>query len=366
VYRQPDVQARGTTVGGGADGAATAIAALVGRRWPGADVAAVAHVAGDFSARRYLRATLTGGGAPPSAIVMAYSGTGLPLSSEELAIFAEPPRELPFLDVHRLLTAIGAPVPDIYAIDEPGGLVLLEDGGDVLLWERASAPNADVEGIYRRAIDTLVLLHERGTRHPDRSSIAFAQRFDARLYRWELEHFLEYGVERRLGTALPTASRARFERAFDAFADELAARPTVFSHRDYHSWNILIRDEQPLVIDFQDALLAAPEYDLASLLTDRITPRLVDPAMESRLLDYYWQARGEAAPADARARYVRSALQRALKVIGRIEYVAIEKGKPAPLAFLPAVVSTARRMLDEARLAALADEFDALPWPDAA
>ena len=41
----------------------------------------------------------------------------------------------------------------------------------------------------------------------------------------------------------------------------------VLSHRDFHSWNILVRGDAPFVIDFQDALLAPPEYDLASLLT---------------------------------------------------------------------------------------------------
>jgi hypothetical protein len=56
-----------------------------------------------------------------------------------------------------------------------------------------------------------------------------------------------------------------------------------------------------------------------------------------------------------------------LKVIGRIHYIAIEKQKPAPLAFLPDVVATARRFLVEAPLpGGLAEEFAALPWPDAA
>ena len=43
------------------DAVAPAIAAVVARRWPGARVTALAHVAGDFSARRYLRARTTDG-----------------------------------------------------------------------------------------------------------------------------------------------------------------------------------------------------------------------------------------------------------------------------------------------------------------
>lgn len=347
------------------DARKAAIADLVRRRWPHARVASLDHLAGDFSARRYFRATLAGGDAPATLVVMVLAGSGLPLSSEELGVFPEAPRELPFLDVHRLLTTIGAPVPAIYVADVDAGLILHEDGGDVMLWDRVSAAPGEAEALYRRAIDALLILHTRGTASPDRGSIAFKQRFDRRLYTWELEHFLEYGVERRLERALAPRVRAAFQESFDAIAAELDGVAPVLSHRDYHSWNILVRGDAPFIIDFQDALLAPAEYDLASLLTDRITPRVVTPALAGRLLEYYWRARGERAGAAHRRRYLLTALHRVLKVIGRIHYSAIVKQKPAPLAFLPDVVATARRLLAEVRVpGGLAAEFAALPWPE--
>lgn len=345
------------------DDALTAtIADLARDRWPGSRVADLAHLAGDFSSRRYLRATLAGGGAPRTVVVMVLAGSGLPLSSEELGVFPQPLRELPFLDVHRLLTAIGAAVPAIYVAAVERGVLLLEDAGDVVLWDRASADPAEAEAIYKKVIDALLVLHERGTGHRDRSSIAFQQRLDERLLVWELEHFLEWGVERRLGITLDDARRRRYAASFDAIARELAAAPAVLSHRDYHSWNVLWRDDAPVIIDFQDAFLAPPEYDVASLLTDRVTPRLVDPPMEARLLAYYWSARGRSGEQDRR-RYGLVALHRALKVIGRLHYIALEKGKPAPLAFLPDVLATARRFFAEVTVAGeLAAEFAALAW----
>jgi aminoglycoside/choline kinase family phosphotransferase len=349
------------------DAVAPDVAALVRRRWPGATLAALAPLAGDFSTRRYLRARLTGGGAPATAVVMVLAGSGLPLSSEELGVLPTPPRELPFLDVHRLLTAIGAPVPALYLADVAAGVLLIEDGGDVLLWDRVGAAPGDAEALYQRAIDALLVIHTRGTAHADRTSIAFAQRFDARLYRWELEHFLEYGVERRLGRRLDERARGAWHAAFDALSTELALGELVLSHRDYHSWNILMRGTAPLIIDFQDALLAAPEYDLASLLTDRITPRVVSPDVEARLLDYYWRARGLVGDEDRTRRYRLTALHRALKVIGRIHYVAIEKQKRAPLEFFPDLVATVRRLFAVVQVPGdLAARFEALPWPEAA
>ncbi len=342
-----------------------AIRTLVTRRWPGATVTAIAHVAGDFSARRYLRASLAGS-APATVVVMVLAGSGLPLSSEELCIFPEPLRELPFLDVHRLLRAIGAAVPEVYASDLDAGILLLEDGGDVVLWDRVTADASRAEALYRRALAALVVLHERGTASADRSSIAFAQTFDRRLYLWELEHFIEWGVERRLGRPLEPPTRRAFDASFAALADELADAPLVLSHRDYHSWNILVHANDPFIIDFQDALLAPPEYDVASLLTDRVTPRIVGPELTTRLLAHYWELRGGRVDAASRRRFALLALQRALKVIGRIHYVAIVKQKPAPLAFIADEVATVRRFLAEASLpGGLAEEFEALPWPSA-
>lgn len=345
------------------DDLAPVIASLVRERWPGADLVGLDHLAGDFSARRYLRARLAGGDAPATAVVMVLAGSGLPLSSEELGVFPEPLVELPFVDVHRLLTAIGAPVPAIFVAAVDRGLLVLEDAGDMVLWDAALAAG-NPEDVYRRAIDALLVLHRRGTSHRPATSIAFKQGLDERLLQWELEHFLEWGVERRLGRTLSTAARCGYQESFDAINREIAAAPRVLSHRDYHSWNVLWPEGRPVIIDFQDAFLAPAEYDLASLLTDRITPRIVDPAMEMRLLDYYWNARDRGGDLDPR-RYAITALHRALKVVGRLHYIALEKGKPAPLAFLPDVVATCRRLLGRVELpGALADEFLVL-WPAA-
>lgn len=345
------------------DAEAQTIGTLVRRRWPGSEIAELIHLAGDFSVRRYLRAHLRGGDAPPTIIVMVLAGSGLPLSSEELCIFEEPLRELPFLDVQRVLRGIGAPVPEIYLAAVDTGILLLEDAGDLLLWDYAQGNAAHTEAAYRRAIDVLVILHTLGTASPARDSLAFKQRFDARLYRWELDHFREYGIERGLGVSLSADARAGLETSFDAMSTELATGEFVLCHRDFHSWNVLVRDDAPVVIDFQDALLAPAEYDLASLLTDRITPDLIDRALEGRLLDYYAERRGHTGV--DRRRYGLNALHRALKVIGRLHYIAIEKGKTAPLAFLPHILATARRFLVEVEVpGALAAEFAALPWPE--
>ena len=89
-----------------------------------------------------------------------------------------------------------------------------------------------------------------------------------------------------------------------------------------------------------------------ALLTDRITPKLIDPERERRLVQTYLAARKGAAPGSAdldsaMADYRLVALQRALKVVGRFHYLAEIKGKTHYLSMVPAAAATAARMLAE-------------------
>jgi hypothetical protein len=299
-------------------------------------------LAGDASSRRYYRATITAPGATHSIIVMTLpAGSSLPLSSEELAVFKEEPKELPFLNVHRFLSRIGVRVPKLYGHWENEGIILLEDLGDTALWGRVQGqPEAEVLAWYEKAIDELLVLQVRGTAASDPSCVAFQQRFDLRLYMWEFEHFLEYGLEKRLGSRIEKTALAELRKHFLDIAQRLDRYPGCLNHRDYHSWNLMIYDNAISVIDFQDALLAPPQYDLASLLNDRITDTIIRPHLEEHLICYYLDKRAEsdkrALDADEfREVYLLSAIQRDLKVVGRFHYLDVVKGKPGYKAFIP-------------------------------
>ena len=216
------------------------------------------------------------------------AGAGLPLSSEELAIFKERPQELPFLNVHRFLRKIGVKVPAIYGHWEDERIVFLEDLGDTALWDQVQGLADDqVLTWYRKAIDELLILHTRGTQSRDDSCIAFQQRFDAKLYLWEFDHFIEWGLEKRPDVKVSAAAITTLRNELADIAAILERSSNCLSHRDYHSWNLMIHDGAVRVIDFQDALLAPAQYDLASLLNDRVTDSVVRPHLEERLIHYY-------------------------------------------------------------------------------
>jgi aminoglycoside/choline kinase family phosphotransferase len=277
------------------------------------------------------------------------SANALPLSSEELAVFEDPIKELPFLNVHRFLSRIGVRVPRLYGAWETDGILLLEDLGDTALWDRIQRlPGDEVLNWYRKAIDELLKLQIRGTHEADNSCIAFRQRFDFALYMWEFEHFIEYGLLKSAAVSPATVDVLR--NAFEGVAQILDQQPVSLNHRDYHSWNLMIHEDAIAVIDFQDALMAPAQYDLASLLNDRITDTAITPVLETTLLDYYFSRRTDAGDLQESRDlfleiYLLSAIQRDLKVVGRFYYLDMVKGKPGYKQFIPPTLRRLKRNL---------------------
>jgi len=328
------------------------IRALLQQRFGSAtQLARTAPLAGDASTRRYLRAWLRGPSAPATAVVMLLADRGIAMSSDELAVFAEAPTELPYVNVHRFLARIGVAIPELYVDASETGLLILEDVGDLALWDALQGqPEARVVELFERAIDQLLLIELDGTAQRDGQCIAFQQAFDRRLFDWEFEHFLEHGLINRAARPIPGSELAELRTHFARLSAVLDTQPRVLNHRDFHAWNLHVQNGAIRVIDFQDALLAPAPYDLATLLGDRVTPTVVHPQLEQRLLDYYaagWAARG--GPPWLREQlwdvYATCALQKAFKVVGRFHYLDVVKGKPGYLRYLPPTWRQIARLL---------------------
>lgn len=305
---------------------------------------------GDASSRSYARLHLSGS-SPATTVVMILSGSALPLSSDELAVFKEPLKELPYLNVYRFLQSLGVTVPETYYNGSKDGFLLLEDIGDVSLREAAHGLSAtQIEGLYKKAIDQLVRLQVEGTRRSDESCIAFQQAFDHRLFMWEFEHFIEWGLEKREGKPLSAAEGKELRDMFDEISTRLDRARRFLNHRDYHSWNLFVQNNDIRVIDFQDALLAPATYDLETLLNDRDTPTVISPALEQALVNYYhtvWHDSGGSAMAQDQMweEYNLCLLQKASKVVGRFYYLEIEKKKTGYSRYIPPTLATVRRVV---------------------
>jgi aminoglycoside/choline kinase family phosphotransferase len=307
---------------------------------------------GDASNRSYYRI-----GSTPSYVLMVMPREAT--RSEEMTS-GEPPGELPFVNVHRYLERIGVRVPAILRYDALAGLMILEDLTDET-FERAQSLSSEArERCYGRAVDLLARTRARAEKSPDPECLAFTRSFDAELFDWELHHFREFGLEARTGRTLSPAERTRLDRLFRDLAERLAFEPKGFTHRDYQSRNLMVKGEELVVIDFQDALLGPRQYDLVALLRDSYVE--LDRPFIERMLDRYLttfaSSGGERLD---RTRFIEVfdllTLQRKLKDAGRFEFIDRVKKNPS---FLPYVApslgyvrSAFERLPKEAELRAL-------------
>lgn len=334
--------------------------------------AAIAYLQGDASARAYAR-TLRGG---EPVILMDWPPqpdgppirNGLPYS--RIAQLAE--GTAAFENVARLLQSVGLVVPEIHAADHERGLMLIGDLGDRVFGAEV-AEGADPEPMWTAATDTLVQMRSLDGRrihewNSKESRISLVGDYDRGVYEIETTLLPDWYWPLTKGGSIPKDVRTDFEAAWSPVLDQLMGDPNkVIVLRDYHSPNLLYMPERDGalhhkvgLIDFQDALVGHPAFDLVSLLQDA---RLDVPAeLEDRLYARYVAAVAAREPGfDERAfRFAYAALgaQRNTKILGIFARLWKRDGKPNYLRHIPRIWRYLERDLAHPGLAALATWYD--------
>ncbi len=278
---------------------------------------------GEASYRVYYRATLSSG---ESFIVMKMPA-GKASASEEITNLKETSKEPPFLAVGRFLKSRGLPVPEIFHYDPENGLIVLEDFGDETFEKRISrTPPHEWEGWYRKAIDLLIEFQQKTAAAPA-DSIAHKRSFDLTLLTWEFDHFLEGGIEARLGKKIDPADASDIRRHMQAIVQSLLQAPQILVHRDFQSRNLMIHEGTLRLLDFQDALMGPLPYDLVALLRDSYIALPAETLQH--LVASYNNSREFGRMFDLMT------IQRKLKDAGRFVYIDRIKGNPSFLKHIP-------------------------------
>jgi N-acetylmuramate 1-kinase len=258
-------------------------------------------LAGDASGRRYLR-----------------------LTGDDKAVLMVAPAESlgSYLYVTAWLKANGFSAPEIHACDNALGLILMEDLGDALFTRLIAADPSREAELFVAATDTLVALARLSL--PVNLPMMPPTYRDLAATAWEWWGESEQGAE-----ALDL---------LDTHLQELGPART-FIHRDWHAGNLLWLPDrtgiaQTGIIDFQDALIGHPGYDLVSMTRDarRLVPDTLHHVMVARF------ATATGLPLDRFARdCALLGIQRNLRVLGIFARLALRDGKPGYLYFAPIV-----------------------------
>lgn len=282
----------------------------------------------DASFRRYLRIDGAGG----SCIVM-----DAPPEHEDVR---------PFVHMAGLIAAAGLHAPQVLAQDATHGFLLLSDLGSRLYLAElqqavAAADTATVDRLMRAATSTLVTWQQR----VDASSLPV---YDDALLRRELSLFPEWCVQREYGVTWSADQHADWARLCNLLVASALAQPTVAVHRDYMPRNLMVCENGPGILDFQDAVRGPISYDVASMLRDAFISW--DEEQELDFAIRYWQqarAVGLPVPADFGEFWKPlewMGLQRHLKVLGIFCRLKHRDGKPAYSADLPRFFAYAHKV----------------------
>lgn len=268
--------------------------------------AQILPVAGDASFRRYFRVQ----DGDRRAILMD----------------APPPHEdpAPFIAIAEYLTSSGFAAPEIYARDLTEGLVLLEDFGDQRMREYLDDHPEDEEPIYRQVIDLLQQLH--------RVPAAELPAYDEQQYLREVNLLTEWYCPAQQLDVDSESFEAIWRQVLEPVIT--AQNPPVTVMRDYHAENIMLLEDGRLgLLDFQDALIGHPAYDLVSMLQD--ARRDVPDELEENMLAYYLADHSREAADEFRGHYAILGAQRNTKIIGIFIRLCMRDGKQRYLDFMP-------------------------------
>jgi aminoglycoside/choline kinase family phosphotransferase len=303
---------------------------------------AVEPASSDASFRRYFRVSAAGG---RTFIVM-----DAPPGKEDVR---------PYLKVSGLLESVGVHVPHVHEQDIERGLLLIEDLGTTLYLARLNAGD-DPDALYGDALSALADMQVNGG-----DAAAQLAPYDRAALMREMMLLPEWFCARHLGLVASAGEQAVIAAAFEFLITEALAQPQVFVHRDYHSRNLMVvRERNPGVIDFQDALRGPIGYDLVSLLKDCYIswPR---ERVERWVSRYRAQLAARDGPAGKDEReFLRwfdlIGVQRHLKVLGIFARLWYRDGKNGYLCDLPLTLEyvrdTCRRYPELAELSRLVEE----------
>lgn len=260
-----------------------------------------------------------------------------------------PGSENDFTRILKFLRTLELPVPELFHYHSEKGFLFLEDLGSHTLEDWIRDHPEDKEGCYRQAVDLLAQLHHRATKNISADCPAFHLHFDVEKLMWELDFMLEHYVQGLHQSNLNDQEISEIRGHFLTLCQELANQESIFTHRDFHSRNMMAQNGDLTIIDFQDARMGPCQYDLVSLLKDSYVH--LDDGFRNEMIERYIQLKekAESRPVD-RQEFHRifdaMSIQRNLKAVGTFAFQAVAKGNQRYLEYIPETLAYVSKTLE--------------------
>lgn len=261
-----------------------------------------------------------------------------------IAMDAPPPQEdcRPFVKVAQQLLAAGLNVPQIIAQDLEQGFLVLGDLGNDTYLSKLNLKTAP--SLYKDAANALIKMQLA-------SQPNVLPEYGEALLTREMQLFPDWYIAKHLDIRLSEVQQKILQETFAVLNKNILAQPKVTVHRDYHSRNLMVTEQNnPGILDFQDAVYGPITYDLVSLLKDAYIAW-----EEEEIIDWtvrYWQSAkkvGLPMPDDF-SEFYRDfewmGAQRHIKVLGIFARLYHRDGKDAYLKDMPLVMNYLRKVCE--------------------
>jgi len=165
-----------------------------------------------------------------------------------------------FIKITKKLRACDVNVPIIHNVNIEQGFLLLSDLGNDLYLDKLN--KSSIYELYSDALSTLVAIQVL-------VNVGGVDGYDKSLLIREMNLFREWLIEKHLNIKLSDSQVKILTKLFDLLVNNALQQPKVFVHRDFHSRNLMVtKENNPGVIDYQDAVYGPISYDLVSILKD--------------------------------------------------------------------------------------------------
>jgi len=249
-----------------------------------------------------------------------------------------------YVRIAEFLAARGIRAPKVYFHDANEGLIWIEDLGETDLFSFRDDEWLTRRALYQSALDEIAKLHDLPESDWSELWGEMPPEFNAALYQWEQNYFFENCLGRIFHLNEATRDELMSLPGLRRIAYELASQPRILVHRDFQSQNIIVRNGQAHLIDFQGMRPGLAEYDLASLLFDPYVH--LAPAECDELLLYYLERRDLGRnETGIRERLRFCAMQRLMQALGAYGFLGLAKGNRSFLRYVPVAITSLRQVI---------------------
>lgn len=273
----------------------------------------ISLLAGDASTRKYYRAESNDG----SYVIM--QGDPYTLSD-------------PNIINYNILKEAGVRVPEFIEMDPKYGVIIEEDIGSTHLQDIRD------KGLLTEYYN--VAIKNMQTYHRCRSDVGFTkQKFISEL-NMTIDYYVKAYNKRKM------IDQSLVDAVNETMVVSMMDQPIAYLHRDYHSRNMMVKNGELILIDFQDARMGPYSYDIASMVIDPYIS-LEETYREQLVSRYYDVVAGPlfgVSKEEYRRHFSLCYLQRGIKMLGTFSYQSVERKRDAYLKYIPYVVDSVRKV----------------------